>query len=318
MIRKRHWRFDRPSSSCWPSATHLKHRRRSGSHAILDYHAGRIAFSYLGDIWTVNEDGSAPQRVSDHRGHDIPAFLARRQMDRVLVQPLRQQRRSPSAVGGAPRRLTFHTGTTTWSAGRAIRSTSSSAPRTATARFNVATLYEVPVAAAASSRCRSTGATTAASRPTAGSSPSTVIPRSGRGSIIAAATRRISGRGFTAGRIQAAARRALQPLLADGAPTARSFRRRSAAERQERRAGQPRRAQERQQHLDPSGGGAPVQVTKHVDGNLFWPSMSSDGKVIVYEELFGLWKLDVASGRTSEIRIEIAADEKDNEPTSRS
>jgi len=35
--------------------------------------------------------------------------------------------------------------------------------------------------------------------------------------------------------------------------------------------------------------------------------------VIVYEELFGIWKLDVASGRTSEIRIEIAADEKDNE-----
>jgi tricorn protease len=63
----------------------------------------------------------------------------------------------------------------------------------------------------------------------------------------------------------------------------------------------------------PVAGGNPVQVTKHVDGNLFWPSMSSDGKVIVYEELFGIWKLDVASGRTNEIRIEIAADEKDNE-----
>src|SRR6185295_18939112 len=63
----------------------------------------------------------------------------------------------------------------------------------------------------------------------------------------------------------------------------------------------------------PVGGGTPVQVTKHADGNLFWPSISSDGKVIVYEELFGIWKLDVASGRTSEIRIEIAADEKDNE-----
>ena len=41
--------------------------------------------------------------------------------------------------------------------------------------------------------------------------------------------------------------------------------------------------------------------------------MSSDGKVIVYEELFGLWKLDVATGKTNEIKIEIAADEKDNE-----
>src|SRR3954462_4119945 len=40
-----------------------------------DYHAGKIAFSYLGDIWTANEDGSAPSRLSDHRGHDMyPRF----------------------------------------------------------------------------------------------------------------------------------------------------------------------------------------------------------------------------------------------------
>ena len=29
--------------------------------------------------------------------------------------------------------------------------------------------------------------------------------------------------------------------------------------------------------------------------------------------MFGLWKLDVATGKTSEIRIEIATDDKDNE-----
>src|SRR5262249_48620740 len=63
----------------------------------------------------------------------------------------------------------------------------------------------------------------------------------------------------------------------------------------------------------PVGGGQPVQVTHHPDGNLFWPSMSSDGKVIVYEELFGIWKLDVATGKSNEIKIDIAADEKDNE-----
>src|SRR5215203_6022024 len=61
------------------------------------------------------------------------------------------------------------------------------------------------------------------------------------------------------------------------------------------------------------GGGQPAQVTKHSSGSLFWPSMSSDGKVIVYEENFGIWKLDVASGRTSEIKIDIISDEKDNE-----
>ena len=47
----------------------------------------------------------------------------------------------------------------------------------------------------------------------------------------------------------------------------------------------------------PTSGGQPVQVTKHTSGSLFFPSISSDGKVIVYEEGFGIWKLDVASGQ---------------------
>src|SRR5204863_6788318 len=63
----------------------------------------------------------------------------------------------------------------------------------------------------------------------------------------------------------------------------------------------------------PAGGGTRVQVTRQPDGSLLWPSMSSDGKVIVYEELVGIWKLDVATGKTNEITIEIAADDKDNE-----
>src|SRR6476659_6292038 len=77
-----------------------------------DYHAGKIAFSYLGDIWTANEDGSSPQRVSDHRGHEMYprfspdgrwiAFSSNRYGNNdVFVVP---------ATGGSPRRLTFHTG----------------------------------------------------------------------------------------------------------------------------------------------------------------------------------------------------------------
>ncbi len=41
--------------------------------------------------------------------------------------------------------------------------------------------------------------------------------------------------------------------------------------------------------------------------------MSSDGKVIVYDDNFGIWKLDVASGRSTEIKLDIATDEKENE-----
>ena len=46
-------------------------------------------------------------------------------------------------------------------------------------------------------------------------------------------------------------------------------------------------------------GGKPVQVTHHTSGNLFFPSMSADGKTIVYEENFGLWKLDTATGKST-------------------
>jgi tricorn protease len=41
--------------------------------------------------------------------------------------------------------------------------------------------------------------------------------------------------------------------------------------------------------------------------------MSSDGKVIVYEENFGIWKLEVASGKTTEVKIDIVTDEKVND-----
>ena len=60
-------------------------------------------------------------------------------------------------------------------------------------------------------------------------------------------------------------------------------------------------------------GGKPVQVTSHGDGNLFFPSISADGKTIVYEDNFGLWKLDTATGKTSEIRIDIKSDPKEND-----
>src|SRR6266508_329846 len=77
-----------------------------------DYHAGRIAFSYLGDIWVANEDGSNVQRLTDNRAREVyprfspdgrwMAFSSNRYGNNdVFVVPV---------TGGAPRRLTFHTG----------------------------------------------------------------------------------------------------------------------------------------------------------------------------------------------------------------
>jgi tricorn protease len=59
-------------------------------------------------------------------------------------------------------------------------------------------------------------------------------------------------------------------------------------------------------------GGQPEQLTRHTSGSLFWPSLSSDGNTIVYEENFGLWKLDLGSKETREIKIDITLDEKEN------
>ena len=77
-----------------------------------DYHAGKITFSYLGDIWTANEDGGDPHRVTDNLAREIYprfspdgkwiAFSSNRYGNNdVFVIP---------AIGGTPKRLTYHTG----------------------------------------------------------------------------------------------------------------------------------------------------------------------------------------------------------------
>src|SRR5579859_4536137 len=73
-----------------------------------DYHAGRITFSYLGDIWIANEDGTNVQRLTDNRAREIYprfspdgkwiAFSSNRYGNNdVFVIPV---------AGGAPKRLT--------------------------------------------------------------------------------------------------------------------------------------------------------------------------------------------------------------------
>ena len=49
--------------------------------------------------------------------------------------------------------------------------------------------------------------------------------------------------------------------------------------------------------------GEPKQVTQFADGRVLWPSISADGKVIVFERNFGIWKVDPATGQSEEIDI---------------
>src|SRR6476619_874649 len=111
-----------------------------------DYHAGKITFSYLGDIWTANEDGSDPHRITDNLAREtFPrfspdgkwiAFASNRYGNYdVFVIPV---------GGGAPKRLTYHTGNDEvvgWS--RDSKSVVFRAGRGDGAFPNVAVLYEV-------------------------------------------------------------------------------------------------------------------------------------------------------------------------------
>jgi tricorn protease len=285
-----------------------------------DYHAGKIAFSYLGDIWTANEDGSAPQRLTDNRGHEVYprfspdgrwiAFSSNRYGNNdVFVVP---------ASGGTPRRLTFHTGNDDvvgWT--RDSQYVLFRAAHGDGAFPNVTTLYQIPVGGGQEQPLPVDWGFWGTFSPDGKSlvfnrHPAVWTRQHYRGSFAA---------DLWIADLTAKTYKQLLPderynrywpmwgadgsiyYVADPLPTDKSV-----------APGSPDvRKSVNNIYKIPASGGQPVQVTRHVDGNLFWPSMSSDGKVIVYEELFGIWKLDVASGRTSEIRIEIAADEKDNE-----
>ena len=50
-------------------------------------------------------------------------------------------------------------------------------------------------------------------------------------------------------------------------------------------------------------GGAAKQVTRFTDGRVLWPTISYDGRTIVFERDFEVWKLDTGNGQASKIPI---------------
>jgi tricorn protease len=59
-------------------------------------------------------------------------------------------------------------------------------------------------------------------------------------------------------------------------------------------------------------GGKADRVTTFKAGDVRWPAISSDGKVIVFEHDFGIWKLDVNAKRAAPITLNIEAETQDN------
>ncbi|HWY76274.1 MAG TPA: MdsD protein, partial [Verrucomicrobiae bacterium] len=74
------------------------------------YANGKVAFSYLGDIWIAREDGSGLQRLTDNRAREVyprfspdgnwVAFSSDREGNYDVY--------AVAATGGKPRRLTYH------------------------------------------------------------------------------------------------------------------------------------------------------------------------------------------------------------------
>ncbi len=62
----------------------------------------------------------------------------------------------------------------------------------------------------------------------------------------------------------------------------------------------------------PRAGGEASQVTTHKGEGAQYPSLSPDGKFIVYERDFDLWKLDLRSGKYSVIELKLRTDYLEN------
>jgi len=59
-------------------------------------------------------------------------------------------------------------------------------------------------------------------------------------------------------------------------------------------------------------GGTPQEVTHLKDGGVFFPSISPDGKKIIFQNDFDLWTLDLPNGTPKKVTIPLAFDPKDS------
>ena len=285
------------------------------------YSKGRIAFSYLGDIWTANENGADVQRITDHKARDINpryspdgsmlAFSSNREGNYdVFVVP---------ATGGKPRQLTFHSAADTvvgWTPdGKKVIFSSA---RGKGAFPTVSTLWAISVDGGTEQPIDTDWGSYASysadgSRMAFSRHPGVWSRKHYRGSyavdlwIMDVAAKRFTQLGDADYRGNY-----LWPMY--GRDGYIYFVADMTANEKNIQYGGPEVMKSVNNIWKISEkGGKPVQVTKHTDGNLYFPSMSFDGKVIVYEDNFGLWKLDVASGKTAEVKVDVKSDVKDNE-----
>jgi len=267
-----------------------------------NYHQGRVAFSYLGDVWAADEDGRNQQRLTVHRARDVYprfspdgkwlAFSSDRNgnLDVFLI---------PSA-GGAVKQLTFHSADDTvlgWTPdGRSVLFSSNRGED-----FS-ARLYTVSAAGGAAE--------------SAGADMGVQGSFSPDGRRLAYNQKSQSyWRKFYRGSMQSdvivadiAAKKFTSLTDFDGMDSwpmwARDGHIYFVSDREAGGLTNIWRV--------PEAGGKAERVTSFKSGDVRWPSISADGKTIVFEHDFALSKLDVASGRVTPLRFEIAAETQES------
>ncbi len=285
-----------------------------------DYHQGKVVFSYLGDIWMANEDGSNVHRLTDNLAREVyPRFSPD---GRAIAFSSNRYGNNDiyviASTGGAPRRLTYHTGSDDvvgWT--RDSTQVIFRAARGEGAFPSVATLYQIAAKGGQEQSLNLDWGYWGSYSPDGKSlafnrHPATWSRRHYRGSYAADLwIADVAAKTYTRLLGDEQYNRFWPMWGADGSiyfvgdplPNEKSV---SPGSLEVRKS-------VNNIYKIPVKGGQSTQVTRHTGGSLFWPSMSSDGKVIVYEDNFGIWKLDVASGKTSEIKLDITSDEKQNE-----
>lgn len=285
------------------------------------YSKGKVAFSYLGDIWIARETGNGIERLTDHKARDIYprfspdgnwiAFSSNREGNYdVYVIP---------ATGGKAKQLTFHSADDNvvgWAPdGKKVLFAST---RAKGAFPSVATLWEVPVEGGmeqpVATDWGSTGSYSLDGAKLAFMRhPSVWSRKHYRGSYAADLwVMDVASKKFTRLGDPDYHGNYLWPMYARNGEI--YFVSDRMANEKGLKWGGPEVMKSTNNIWKISDhGGAPVQVTHHTSGNLYFPSISADGKTIVYEENFGLWKLDTASGKSTQISMDIKSDSKESE-----
>jgi tricorn protease len=266
------------------------------------YHDGRIVFSYLGDIWTANENGQNVQRLTVNRARDVYgrfspdgkwiAFSSERNgnLD-VFIIP---------SEGGAAKQLTFHSSDDTVLGWRPdSRAVLFSANR---GEDFTPQLYLVNVEGGMPTKAGTDMGVQAAYSP------------DGR-RLAYNPKSQVYWRKYYRGATQSdivvmdvAAKKFTQITDFDGHDSWPMWGHDGGIYFVSDRDGNGLTNIWR---ISDSGGKA-ERVTSFKSGDVRWPSVSADGRVIVFEHDFGIWKLDLNSRKSTPITLNIAAETQEN------